>query len=240
MLKLQSVVINRKDNTIGGTITAQGEGGKYTVVLHDGTEKQYTESTLKKYFKVVEPQQVVTTPANATESTQPAPQQAADSKKVQLQEVQEEKPAQGKQGKTAETKKVDKPAQDRKKPVEQAIKKMFDKMIAHMVDMGCEKKQTPQYMRLIVCKHNIAEVHLQKKGIRLHVNSQSLSAENIDLCKAVPDTYGWTLDSIYKITSAEQYDKAVEMLEQGFNFRNKPATPAKPADKKEEAPLSAN
>ena len=121
MLKLQTVVKNRKDNTIGGTIIAQGEGGKYTVVLYDGTEKQYTESTLKKYFKVV------TTPANATESTHPAPQQAADSKKVQLQEVQEEKPA---DGKIVETKKVDKPAQDKKKPVEPAIQKMFDNMIA--------------------------------------------------------------------------------------------------------------
>ena len=236
MLKLQSVVVNRKGGTISGTITAQGKDGKYTIVLHDGTEKQYTESTLKKYFKVVEPQQVVTTPANATESTHPAPQQAADSKKVQLQEVQEEKPA---QGKTAETKKVDKPAQDRKKPVEPAIKKMFDNMIAHMVDMGCEKKQTPQYMRLIVCKHNIAEVHLQKKGIKIDLNSQSLSAENIDLCKVVPDTYGWTLDCIYKVTDQQTYDKAAEMLEQGFNFRNKPVTTVKPADKKEEAPLSA-
>jgi hypothetical protein len=183
-----------------------------------------------KNSKVITEQQAQEqTPANATESTHPAPQQAADNKKVQLQEVQEEKPA---QGKTAETKKVDKPAQDRKKPVEPAIKKMFDNMIAHMVDMGCEKKQTPQYMRLIVCKHNIAEVYLQKKGIKIDLNSQSLSAENIDLCKIVPDTYGWTLDSIYKITSAEQYDKAVEMLEQGFKFRNKPVTTAK-----EEAPV---
>lgn len=224
MLKLQSVVTNRKDNTIGGTITAQGEGGKYTVVLHDGTEKQYTESTLKKYFKVVEPQGQ--TPANATESTHPAPQQAADSKKVQLQE---QAPENATGGKIVETKKQE---TSKKKQIEPAIQKMFDKMIAHMVDMGCEKKQTPQYMRLIVCKHNIAEVYLQKKGIKIDLNSQSLSAENIDLCKIVPDTYGWTLDSIYKITSAEQYDKAVEMLEQGFKFRNKPVTTAK-----EEAPV---
>ena len=207
MLKLQSVVTNRKDNTIGGTITAQGEGGKYTVVLHDGTEKQYTESTLKKYFKVVEPQQVVTTPANATG------------------------------GKIVETKK---PETSKKKQIEQAIKKMFDNIVAHMVDMGCTTKETPAYTGLKCGKHNIAEVYLQKKGIKIDLNSQSLSAENMDLCKIVPDTYGWTLDSIYKITSAEQYDKAVEMLEQGFKFRNKPVTTAKPADKKEEAPLSAN
>ena len=189
------------------------------------TEQQAQE----KILNIIDQQPQEQTKETAPASNQPAPQQAADNKKVQLQEVQEEKPA---QGKTAETKKVDKPAQDRKKPVEPAIKKMFDNMIAHMVDMGCEKKQTPQYMRLIVCKHNIAEVYLQKKGIKIDLNSQSLSAENIDLCKIVPDTYGWTLDSIYKITSAEQYDKAVEMLEQGFKFRNKPVTTAK-----EEAPV---
>ena len=189
------------------------------------TEQQAQE----KILNIIDQQPQEQTPVNTPAVKEQAPQQAADNKKVQLQEVQEEKPA---QGKTAETKKVDKPAQDRKKPVEPAIKKMFDNMIAHMVDMGCEKKQTPQYMRLIVCKHNIAEVYLQKKGIKIDLNSQSLSAENIDLCKIVPDTYGWTLDSIYKITSAEQYDKAVEMLEQGFKFRNKPVTTAK-----EEAPV---
>ena len=193
------------------------------------TEQQAQE----KILNIIDQQPQEQTKETAPASKQPAPQQAADNKKVQLQEQAPENAA---GGKIVETKK---PETSKKKQIEPAIQKMFDKMIAYMVDKGCNTKETPAYTGLKCGKHNIAEVYLQKKGIRLHVNSQSLSTENIDLCKVVPDTYGWTLDCIYKVTDQQTYDKAVEMLEQGFNFRNKPATPAKPADKKEEAPLSA-
>lgn len=156
------------------------------------------------------------TQANNQQAKEQAKQQTEDNKKVQLQEQPLEKAA---DGKIDETKKQE---TSKKKQIEPAIQKMFDKMIAHMVDKGCTTKETPAYMGLKCGKHNIAEVYLQKKGIRLHVNSQSLSAENIDLCKIVPDSYGWTLDSVYKVTDQQTYKKAIEMLEQGFNFRNKP------------------
>ena len=193
------------------------------------TEQQAQE----KILNIIDQQPQEQTKETAPASNQPAPQQAADNKKVQLQE---QAPENATGGKIVETKKQE---TSKKKQIEPAIQKMFDKMITYMVDKGCTTKETPAYTGLKCGKHNIAEVYLQKKGIRLHVNSQSLSAENIDLCKVVPDTYGWTLDCIYKVTDQQTYDKAAEMLEQGFNFRNKPVTTVKPADKKEEAPLSA-
>ena len=168
----------------------------------------------EKILNIIDQQPQEQTPVNTPAVKEQAPQQAADNKKVQLQEQAPENAA---GGKIVETKK---PETSKKKQIEPAIQKVFDKMITYMVDKGCTTKETPAYTGLKCGKHNIAEVYLQKKGIRLHVNSQSLSAENIDLCKAVPDTYGWTLDCIYKVTDQQTYDKAVEMLEQGFNFRN--------------------
>jgi glucan-binding YG repeat protein len=175
------------------------------------TEQQAQEKILNIIDQQPQEQTKETTPA----SKQPATQQAADNKKVQLQEQAPENAA---DGKIVETKK---PETSKKKQIEPAIQKMFDKMIAFMVDKGCTTKETPAYTGLKCGKHNIAEIYLQKKGIRLHLNSQSLSAENIDHCKVVPDTYGWTLDSVYKVTDEQSYNIAIEMLEQGFNFRNK-------------------
>jgi uncharacterized protein with NAD-binding domain and iron-sulfur cluster len=175
------------------------------------TEQQAQEQILNIINQQTQEQTQETTPA----IIQTTPQQTEDNKKVQLQEQAPENAA---GGKIVETKK---PETNKKKQIEPSIQKMFDKMIAYMVDKGCTTKETPAYTGLKCGKHNIAEIYLQKKGIRLHVNSQSLSAENIDLCKVVPDTYGWTLDCIYKVTDQQTYDKAIEILEQGFVFRNK-------------------
>jgi len=175
------------------------------------TEQQAQEQILNIINQQAHGQTQETTPA----STQPAPQQTEDNKKVQLQE---QAPENATGGKIVETKK---PETNKKKQIEPTIQKMFNKMIAFMVDKGCITRETPTYIGLKCGKYNIAEVHLQKKGIRLHINSQSLSAENIDRCKVVPDTYGWTLDSVYKVTDEQSYNIAIEMLEQGFNFRTK-------------------
>lgn len=266
-VKLGQVFESRKVSGQKGTVTAIGD--KVELTLADGETKMVSESTLGRWWKLVAEAEPATPAVQEENNVAEANKEdrnievqlheaqeenPADGKIVETEKQEEapvdtnnnEKPADDtdKQDETPapENKPADNKPEHRgrgKQAVDPAVQKMFTDMVAHMVDMGAVKRETGGYVGLYVDKRNIAEVTLQKKGIRINLNSQSLSAENMDLCKIVPDTYGWTLDSVYKVTKTEQYDTAVEMLEQGFAFRKKPAEPAKPEDDKQEQTAEA-
>ena len=263
-VKLGQVFESRKVSGQKGTVTAIGD--KVELTLADGGTKMVSESTLGRWWKLVaEAEPAVQEENNVAEANkedgnmevqvhEAQEEKPVDGKIVETEKQEEapvdtnnsEKPADDieKQDETPapENKPADSKPEHRgrgKQEVDPVIQQMFNNMINHMVEMGAVKRVTSGYVGLFVDKRNIAEVTLQKKGIRINLNSQSLSAKNIDLCKIVPDTYGWTLDSVYKVTKPEQYDTAIEMLEQGFSFRKKPVEPVKPADDKQEQTAEA-
>ena len=248
-VKMGQVFESRKVTGQQGTVTAINE--KIELTLNNGEVKKVSQSTLGRWWKLVEDAKETTQESEAANTSK-----EEEKMEVLTQEQQQEQPTDGEivdtnkvEDAPVDTNKDEKPADDTnkaeqpkpthrgrgKQPTDPVMQEMFNNMIAHMVEKGCTKRVTSGYVGLFIDKRNIAEITLQKKGIRLNLNSQSLSSKNFDLCKVVPDTYGWTLDSVYKVTNDEEYTIAVEMLEQGFAFRNKPVEVKKEDNKVENA-----
>lgn len=80
-------------------------------------------------------------------------------------------------------------------------------------------KDASTYRGVFAGTRNICEIHPQKKKIKVHINSKSLTAEMLGAVKVVPKTFGWTLDAIYNITNKDELEFAKKLIEAGKNFK---------------------
>lgn len=206
------------------------ENGK-SVLLIDGKEKAYSQSTMKRWWREVE-QQAQPVEENV-EVVEPVEEVAPVEETVEpVQEVVE-----------PEVKENVEPVQNVKAQQANLLDEIFANVqkgqsgssIAYHIlatanDLDCKFNITSSYIGVKVGKKTIMEVHVSKRGkVKIVVNSKSLpdglikDLEKTGRCKKAPESYGWTLDYTIQcngVIDVELQSLIDEVIRFGVVFRS--------------------
>lgn len=203
------------------------ENGK-SVLLIDGKEKAYSQSTMKRWWREVEKQEEpVEENVEVVEPVEEVVEEVAPVQETVEPEVKENV----------------EPVENVKAQQAKLLDEIFDNVqkgqpgssIAYHIlttanDLDCKFNITSSYIGVKVGKKTIMEVHISKRGkVKIVVNSKSLPQDLInDLektgrCKKVPESYGWTLDYTIQcngVIDVELQSLIDEVIRFGVAFRS--------------------
>ena len=214
-------VKNRRNGKIG---YIKNEGEKITIEFEDGTTKDYTQASFKRTFSKTGDVKVVKKENNEIATTQEVlnmeqpkqdevKEEGVNKEMEQIiakldQDVKEIKEI--KEVREVETKEETKEVKNEKTLVEKIMEIVDD----FVKDPKYNNNNT--ILEYVVRKtrskvslngKTLFKLDIQKRSIEFYFNIRQLEEKDINrMTKIVPDSYGWTMNGMFKVVNESQFD----------------------------------
>lgn len=228
-------VKNRRNGKIG---YIKNEGEKITIEFEDGTTKDYTQASFKKIFSKTGDVKVVKKENNEITTTQ----EVLEMEQPQQEEVKEEGVNKEMEQIIAkldqdvkEIKEVKEVREVETKQEEVKEVKNEKTLVEKIMEIVDDFVKDPKYnnnntiLEYVVRKtrskvslngKTLFKLDTQKRSIEFYFNTRQLEEKDINrMTKIVPDSYGWTMNGMYKVVNESQFDTLKELMANAHEAR---------------------